>query len=100
MSEVSRLTELPSSPEKMICRCEQVREGVIRDSLQRGLIVDSTDGVKRRTRAGMGICQGTYCRSRVAGLVADEYNIPVENVVLPSRDKEDFSFLKDIKSDS
>ena len=96
MSEVSKLTGLPSSPEKMICRCEQVREGVIRDSLQRGISVDSTDGVKRRTRAGMGICQGAYCRSRVSGIIAEEYNIPVENVVLPVREKEDLSFLKNM----
>ncbi len=93
MAEVSRLAELPSSDEKMICRCEQVREGVIRDSLRRGITVISTDGVKRRTRAGMGICQGTYCRSRVGKIISDEYMIPEEDVKVPDRKREDFSFL-------
>ena len=94
MKEVSRLAELPPSPEKMICRCEQVREGVIRDSLRRGINVFSTDGVKRRTRAGMGICQGSYCRSRVKGIIADEYKIPETEVREPEKKREDFSFLK------
>ena len=94
MKEVARLAELPSSPEKMICRCEQVREAVIRDSLRRGIKVYSTDGVKRRTRAGMGICQGTFCRSRVKKIIADEYGIPAEDVAEPEKGRENFSFLK------
>ena len=94
MAEVSRLASLPSSAEKMICRCEQVREGVIRDSLSRGITVKSTDGVKRRTRAGMGICQGTYCRSRVKSIIADEYGIDDNDVAEPEKRREDLSFLR------
>ena len=94
MKEVSLLTDLPSSPEKMICRCEQVREGIIRDSLRRGIKVYSTDGVKRRTRAGMGFCQGTFCRSRVKSIIADEYGIPETEVSEPEKGKENFAFLK------
>ena len=94
VSEVSKLTQLPSSDEKIICRCEQVREGIIRDSLRRGVFVDSTDGVKRRTRSGMGICQGTYCRSRVRSVISDEYGIPEEDIKVSEKGKEDFSFLK------
>lgn len=58
--EVASLIKLPSSSEKIICRCEQVREAVIKDSLHRGIKVLSLDGVKRRTRAGMGRCQGLF----------------------------------------
>ena len=94
MKEVSKLTGLPSSPEKMICRCEQVREAVIRDSLRRGIIVTSTDGVKRRTRAGMGICQGTFCRSRVREVIADEYSMAEEDVKVPEKGREDLSDIK------
>ena len=94
MKEVSKLTGLPSSPEKMICRCEQVREAVIRDSLRRGIKVTSTDGVKRRTRAGMGICQGTFCRSRVKEVIADEYSMAEEDVIVPEKGREDLSDLK------
>ena len=93
MAEVARLAELSSCDEKIICRCEQVREGIIRDSLGRGIKVDSTDGVKRRTRAGMGICQGTYCRSRVKTVIADEYGINSNEIRENSKKKEDFSYL-------
>ncbi len=58
MIEVSKLTELPSSPEKMICRCEQVREGIIRDSLRRGIKVYSTDGVKKKNQSRNGNLPG------------------------------------------
>ena len=78
-SEIKRLTEIQSSPEKIICRCEQVTEGVIIDSLNRGIKVISTDGVKRRTRAGMGWCQGTFCRPRVKELIEREYGIKIDH---------------------
>ena len=78
-AEINRLTEIQSSPEKIICRCEQVTEGVILDSLNRGIKVISTDGVKRRTRAGMGWCQGTFCRPRVKELIEREYRIKTDD---------------------
>ncbi len=92
--EVERRIKLLSSPEKLICRCEQVSEGVIRDSLERGIKVISTDGVKRRTRAGMGRCQGAFCRNRVKSLVSEVYNIPADNVLEPEREKENILSLK------
>lgn len=81
MKEVLPLTQLPLGTEdRIVCRCEQVRESTIRKALRRGITVDSTDGVKRRTRAGMGICQGAFCTSRVKEIIADEYNISPEEV--------------------
>lgn len=67
---------------RIICRCEQVTEAEIVDSLHRGLPVQSLDAVKRRTRAGMGKCQGAFCGPRVRQLVARELNIPLEAVAL------------------
>ena len=64
--EVDRLSKLPSgSRERIVCRCEQVTEGEIADSMERGIAVTTVDGIKRRTRAAMGWCQGTYCRARI-----------------------------------
>ncbi|MBP9477407.1 MAG: FAD-dependent oxidoreductase [Sebaldella sp.] len=77
--EVNKLVELPSSPEKIICRCEQVTEAVIIDSLRRGIMVTSVDGVKRRTRSGMGWCQGTFCRPRVKEIIEREYGIKIDD---------------------
>ncbi|HWR40743.1 MAG TPA: NAD(P)/FAD-dependent oxidoreductase [Patescibacteria group bacterium] len=70
-----------SNPEThLICRCEQVTEAEIIDCLRRGLPVNSLDGVKRRTRAGMGRCQGAFCGPRVRELLARELNIPADAV--------------------
>ncbi len=81
MREVLPLTELPLGDEdRIVCRCEQVREGTIRKALDRGILVDSTDGVKRRTRAGMGVCQGAFCTPIVREIIADHYNISMDEV--------------------
>ncbi|MCP5515366.1 MAG: NAD(P)/FAD-dependent oxidoreductase [Spirochaetales bacterium] len=93
--EVERLIKLPdTSDDRIVCRCEQVRQSVILDSLRRGITVTSTDGVKRRTRAGMGRCQGAFCRKRVRALIAREYGINEESVSGPDRESYDIMFLK------
>ena len=51
----------------------------ILDSLRRGIKVTSVDGVKRRTRAGMGWCQGSFCRERVKEIIEKEYGISVNS---------------------
>jgi len=73
-------TDHPDPEKHIICRCERVSRAEILDCMRRGLPVLSTDAVKRRTRAGMGPCQGGYCQPRVAQLIADEYGIPVDQV--------------------
>ena len=45
----------------VICRCETVTEGEIVNAIHRPLGAKSLDGVKRRTRAGMGRCQSGFC---------------------------------------
>ena len=45
----------------IICRCESISEGEIVDAVTRPLGAKSLDGVKRRTRAGMGRCQSGFC---------------------------------------
>lgn len=68
--EVIKATELPTdNPERIICRCEQVRLHEIETSLDRPIPCTTVDGVKRRARAGMGSCQGAYCRPRVAEII-------------------------------
>ena len=54
---------------RIICRCEEISEGEIREAIRRG--ARSLDGVKRRTRAGMGRCQGGFCAPRVMELLAE-----------------------------
>ena len=64
----------------IICRCEMVTEGEIIDAIRRPLGAKSLDGVKRRTRAGMGRCQSGFCSPRVMGILARELDIPVEEI--------------------
>ncbi len=66
------LTRLPfGDPERVVCRCEQVRERDLAEALERGVPCTTVDGLKRRTRAGMGWCQGRFCRRRVAEWLTD-----------------------------
>ena len=56
----------------IICRCEMVTEAEIRQAIRRPVGARTIDGVKRRTRAGMGRCQGGFCLPRVAAIIAEE----------------------------
>lgn len=64
----------------IICRCEQITEGEIVQALHNNPPACSVDGIKRRTRAGMGRCQGGFCMSRVAEIISRELNMPIEQV--------------------
>ena len=65
---------------RIICRCESITEGEILDAIHRPLGARSLDGVKRRTRAGMGRCQAGFCSPRVMEILQRELNIPLEEV--------------------
>jgi len=66
----------------IICRCEQVTEAEIVDAIHRNIGINSTDAIKRRTRAGMGLCQGSFCKSRVVAIIARELNIKEDKVTI------------------
>ena len=65
---------------KIICRCETVTEGEILDAIRNNPKAPDLDGVKRRTRAQMGRCQGGFCGPYITELLANEWNIPYEAV--------------------
>lgn len=60
---------------RIVCRCETVSEGEITDALHRNPKALDIDGVKRRTRSGMGRCQGGFCMPYVMKLIAKECKI-------------------------
>lgn len=64
----------------VICRCELVTEGEIVDSINRPLGATTLDGVKRRTRAGMGRCQAGFCSPKTLEIIARETNTPIVNI--------------------
>jgi len=60
---------------QIVCRCETITEGEIIEAIKRPLGARTIDGIKRRTRAGMGRCQGGFCTSRVMEIMCRELNI-------------------------
>ena len=66
---------------RIVCKCEGISEGEIIAALSRPLKVYSVDGIKRRTRTGMGRCQGGFCLSKTIELIAKKNKISVFDVV-------------------
>ncbi len=64
----------------IICRCEMVTEGEIREAIRRPLGAKSLDGVKRRTRAGMGRCQSGFCSPKVMEILAQELGVDLAEI--------------------
>ena len=65
---------------KIVCRCEQVTEGEILRAIRENPPAKDVDGVKRRTRSGMGRCQGGFCQPYVAELIAKERGMALTDV--------------------
>jgi len=65
---------------RLICYCEQISEGELLDALNSPLRPRSIDALRRRTRAGMGRCQGFNCHVRLARILADQCGIAIERV--------------------
>lgn len=62
----------------VVCRCEHVTEGEVIEAVCRG--ATTLDGVKYRTRAGMGRCQGGFCTPHIIRILGRELGIRVEDV--------------------
>ena len=80
LSEAQFAAHVAENPDygRIVCRCRRVSEGAVREAIRRGAV--TLDGVKRRTGAGMGRCQGGFCMERVLALLAQERGIAVTAV--------------------
>lgn len=65
---------------RIVCRCEGVTEGEIVEAIHTNPKATDVDGVKRRTRGGMGRCQGGFCSPIVVEILARENGIAFEDV--------------------
>ena len=65
---------------KIICRCETITEGEILDAIHRLLGATTLDGIKRRTRAGMGRCQAGFCMPKVMDILARELGLELKDI--------------------
>ena len=82
MSEEEKNAYIQANPAfgKVVCRCETVTEGEILQAIRTNPRATDMDGVKRRTRSGMGRCQGGFCGPYVMELLSRELGIPMEDV--------------------
>ncbi len=88
LSNKERDVLIKSNPEygRIVCRCEVVTEGEIKDAIRRPLGAKTLDGVKKRTRAGMGRCQAGFCASRIVDILSKELNLPSTEITKFGRD--------------
>lgn len=82
LSKEERAELIKSNPAygNIICRCEMITEGEIIDAIRRPLGAKSLDGVKRRTRAGMGRCQSGFCSPRTMEILARELGTDMSDI--------------------
>ena len=68
--------------ELIICRCNEVTKKEIVGAIKDG--ADSIAGIKRRTRAGMGLCQGKTCSRLVARIITEETGKKLQDIAQPT----------------
>lgn len=68
----------PDEDDLIICRCEEITRGEIKEVIRNG--IRTLNGVKRITRAGMGLCQGQTCQTLVARILAEELGIGMAEI--------------------
>ena len=69
---------------RVLCRCRQVTEGEVLEAIRRGAV--TVDGVKRRTDAGLGRCQGSYCAQAITEILAQELSISPADITKDGKD--------------
>lgn len=84
LSREEQLQKIRENPlyAQVVCRCEHVTEAEIVDSIRRPLGARTVNGVKLRTRAGMGRCQSGFCLPRILPILAREWGVPEEKITL------------------
>ena len=83
MDQAEREAAIASDPDygKLICRCEQVTRAEVLQAVRGPVGARSVNGVKMRTRAGMGRCQGGFCGPEVVRILSEELGIPLTAVL-------------------
>ena len=86
LSEVDELVRADPGYGEIVCRCRMVSRAEVLEAIRRmrriGVRTITVDGVKFRTRAGMGWCQGSFCRWRIALIISQVTGMPLHEVVV------------------
>lgn len=80
LSDRDSLIKEDSAYGEILCRCEEVSLGEIRDALHSAVPATTVDGVKRRVRAGAGRCHGGFCLPKVINTMAQEMGVSLLDI--------------------
>ena len=80
MEEKNEVIKKDNRYGRIVCRCEGITEGEIVEAIHTNPGATDVDGIKRRTRSGMGRCQGGFCSPIVVDIIARELGTSLENV--------------------
>lgn len=82
MTREEQAAAIAADPEygEIVCRCETVTRAEIRRAIHNPLGVHTVTGIKNRTRATMGRCQGGYCETRITEMIEQELGVRPEEV--------------------
>ena len=88
MSVEERNSFIKENPDygQIICNCEKVSLGEILFEMNTSVPPKTIKAVKKRTRAGFGKCQGGFCQPLVTKIIAEKFNIPLNNVMFQKAD--------------
>ncbi len=64
----------------IVCKCERVTEAEVVAAIHSPVASPTIKGIKKRVRAGSGLCQGGYCENTIVKIIARELNIPISEV--------------------
>lgn len=92
LEEKNNLIAKNPSYGKMVCKCELITEGEILEAINRPLGAKTIDGVKRRTRAMMGGCQGIGCMITIGNLLSKELGIDISKINKNDNSSQAFGF--------
>ncbi len=80
VAKLNALIKKDPSYGRVICRCENITEGEIKEVLNGPISPLTTDGIKRRLRSTMGRCQGSFCYPTLLDIVAKHYGTDAKNI--------------------
>jgi len=78
VNESQRAAADAPDDDMIICRCEEITKGEIKTAIRNGM--QTVNGIKRVTRAGMGLCQGQTCQRLVIRIIAEELRQSVADI--------------------
>ncbi len=80
-------------PGELICRCEKVFISQIREAIRRG--ANNIESLRWQTRAGMGDCQGSFCRPQLTSILKKLLDLPAAGIMQKNRGS--YLFTDDLK---